>query len=89
MERTASLLAGRNDKAPYLRFTTADGEECRIRQYPYTIADLFTVAHDNGLILEHVSEPLADRRLANTYYTIRDKVGLPLTLVMRFRKERS
>ncbi|GAB4456018.1 MAG: class I SAM-dependent methyltransferase [Armatimonadaceae bacterium] len=84
--RSASLAAGRPDDTPYLRFTTADGEECRIRQYPHTIADLFNAAQDAGLLLEHIAEPLADRRLSNTYYTIRDRIGQPLALAMRFRK---
>lgn len=84
--RADSVAEGRRDKAPYLRFTTADGEECRVPQTPHTIADLFTTAREAGLTLEHIAEPTADRRLAYSYASIRNMVGLPLALVLRFRK---
>lgn len=85
--RAESIALGRRDNAPYFRFTTANGEECRIPQYPYRVADLFATAQKVGLTLEHIAEPLCDRRLSNTYANLRDMVGVPLALVVRFRKK--
>ncbi|MDX1933822.1 MAG: class I SAM-dependent methyltransferase [Capsulimonadales bacterium] len=84
--RADSLGDGRQDRAPYLRFTTAGGEERRIVQHPYRLADLFAAATNAGLILEHLAEPVCDRRLANTYAGLRGRIGVPLALIARFRK---
>lgn len=85
--RAASLAAGRKDNAPYLRFTSANGEECRVAQTPHTIGDYFEAARANGLALEFLAEPAADRRLAATYGAgLHHSIGIPLALVMRFRK---
>ena len=84
--RASSIAAGRYDKAPYLRFTTAGGEECRVPQTVRTFSELFTAARAAGLTLDHIAEPVADRRLANTYAGIRDMVGVPLALILRFRR---
>jgi malonyl-CoA O-methyltransferase len=84
--RAASAAAGRRDHAPYLRFTTADGAECRIAQTPHRISDLFAAARAAGLILEHVAEPVCDRRLASAHTSLREMVGVPLTLILRFRR---
>jgi malonyl-CoA O-methyltransferase len=86
--RAASAAVGRRDHAPYLRFTAASGEEWRITRTPHTAADWFAAAQNAGLVLEQMAEPLADRRLASTYPTLRDQVGVPLALVMRFRRRR-
>ena len=86
--RAASQAAFSQDRAPYLRFTSAAGEECRIAQTPHTVADIFTAAKSAGLVLEQIAEPLVDHRMASTYGpSLRDKIGIPLALVMRFRKE--
>lgn len=84
--RALSLSSGRRDGAPFLRFTSADGEECRVRQIAHQISDLFTAAKAAGLTLEHIAEPTADRRLCNNYPSIRDLVDVPLALILRFRK---
>lgn len=83
----AAALA-RNDKAPapFLRFTSADGQECRIRQYPRTVSDLWTTANDAGFVFEQIAEPVVDRRLASTYANLREQIGVPLALILRFRK---
>ena len=78
--------AGR-DRAPYQRFTSASGEECRIAQHVHQVSALFAAARGTGLRLDHVAEPVVDRRLANTYAGLRDRVGVPLALVLRFVKE--
>jgi ubiquinone/menaquinone biosynthesis C-methylase UbiE len=75
------------DRAPYFRFLSAGGQECRIAQTPHTIADIFAAAQAAGLTLEQIAEPLVDHRLASTYgQGLRDKIGIPLALAMRFRK---
>ncbi len=84
--RAASLSSGKRDSAPFLRFTSADGEECRVRQAAHQVSDLFTAAKGAELLLEHIAEPTADRRLCNTYPSIRDQVDVPLALILRFRK---
>jgi len=78
--------SGGRDKAPYLRFTSAAGDECRVAQTPHLVADIFAAARAAGLTLDHVAEPLADRRLANTYAGLRGLVGVPLALVLRLVK---
>ena len=84
----ASQATFARDRAPYFRFTSAAGDDCRIAQTPHTIADIFTAAQSAGLILEQIAEPLVDHRLASTYGPgLRDKIGIPLSLVMQFRKE--
>jgi malonyl-CoA O-methyltransferase len=85
--RAASAAAGRRDHAPYLRFTTADGAECRIAQTPHRTSDMFATARAAGLTLEHMAEPVCDRQVANTYASQRGLAGIPLALVLRFRRE--
>jgi len=85
--RAESLEAGGKEKAPYLRFTSADGEECRIAQTPHLTGTLFAAARAAGLRLDYLAEPLADARLANTYAGLRDRVGTPLALVLRFVRD--
>lgn len=86
--RAASQAVFRNDLVPYFRFTSAGGEECRIAQTPHTVATIFTAAQKAGLILEQIAEPLVDHRLASAYGPgLRDNIGIPLALVMRFRKQ--
>jgi malonyl-CoA O-methyltransferase len=85
--RAASAAAGRRDHAPYLRFTTADGSECRIAQTPHRTSDLLAAARQAGLELEHMAEPVCDRRVANTHACLRELAGIPLALVLRFRRE--
>jgi len=85
--RVTSRAKLANDHAPYFGFTSASGEECRIIQTPHTTADLFTAATRAGLTLEHISEPLVDHELASSYGSRwRDRIGTPLVLAMRFRK---
>lgn len=85
--RAASQASFARDRAPYFRFTAASGQECRIAQTPHTIADYFAAAQAAGLILEQIAEPIVDHRLASTYgQGLRDRIGIPLALVMRFRK---
>lgn len=85
--RAASAAVGRRDYAPYLRCTTASGEECRIARHIHRTADLFAASRSAGLRLDHIAEPLCDTRLANTYAGLREMVGVPLALVLRFIKE--
>jgi ubiquinone/menaquinone biosynthesis C-methylase UbiE len=90
MARAASQATFAKDRAPYFRFTSAGGQECRILQTPHTVSDLFTAAQAAGLSLEQILEPAVDHRLASTYgQGLRDKIGIPLALVMRFRKKPS
>jgi ubiquinone/menaquinone biosynthesis C-methylase UbiE len=85
--RAASQASFARDRAPYFRFTAASGQECRIAQTPHTITDYFEAAKAAGLTLEQIAEPAADHRLAATYgQGLRDRIGIPLALVMRFRK---
>lgn len=85
--RAASQATFAKDRAPYFRFTSAGGQECRIAQIPHTVTDFFNAAQAAGLTLERIAEPVVDHRLASTYGPgLRDKIGIPLALVMRFRK---
>jgi malonyl-CoA O-methyltransferase len=84
--RATSLATGRRDNAPFFRFTTAAGEEYRIPQYPYRLADVFAAAQNAGLTLEHIAEPVCDRQLSNTNMSLREMVGVPLALILRFQK---
>ena len=85
--RALSRASFARDKAPYFRFSSASGQECRIAQTPHTAADYFNAAQSAGLTLEQIAEPAADHRLASTYgQGLRDRIGIPLALVMRFRK---
>jgi ubiquinone/menaquinone biosynthesis C-methylase UbiE len=85
--RAASQASFARDRAPYLRFTSASGQECRIAQTPHTVSDYFMAAQAAGLVLEQIAEPATDHRLASTYgHGLRDRIGIPLALVMRFRK---
>ncbi|MBC8104588.1 MAG: class I SAM-dependent methyltransferase [Cytophagales bacterium] len=85
--RAASQAVFARDRAPYFRFTSAAGQECRVLQTPHTIADCFAAAQSAGLILERIAEPLTDHRLASTYgQGLNEKIGIPLAVVMRFRK---
>lgn len=85
--RATSQATLTRDRAPYLRFTSAGGQECRIAQTPHTLADYFAASQAAGLTLEQIAEPAVDHRLASTYgQGLRDKIGIPLALVMRFRK---
>ncbi|MBC7806505.1 MAG: methyltransferase domain-containing protein [Akkermansiaceae bacterium] len=82
----ATALNGNKDKAPYLRFTSAGGDDCRITQYVHTISDLFRAGQDAGLTLRQISEPVADSHLANTYAAHRERSGAPLAVIARFDK---
>lgn len=85
--RAVSQASFSKDRAPYFRFTSAGGQECRISQTPHTVTDYFNAARAAGLTLEQIAEPVVDHRLASTYgQGLRDKIGIPLALVMRFRK---
>jgi ubiquinone/menaquinone biosynthesis C-methylase UbiE len=85
--RAESLeAAGGKDRAPYLRFTSVGGEECRVAQTPHLAGELFAAAAAAGLRLDSLAEPLVDARLANTYAGLRGRVGTPLALVMRFTR---
>ncbi|MES2461568.1 MAG: class I SAM-dependent methyltransferase [Armatimonadota bacterium] len=86
--RAASQAVFAKDRASYFRFTSAAGQECRIAQTPHTTAEIFGAAQKAGLLLEQMAEPVVDHRLASTYgQGLRDKIGIPLALVMRFRKQ--
>ena len=87
--QASSLVQGSKSPAPYLRFTAADGQEVRVRQYPRTVSDLWIAATEAGFIFEHIAEPLVDRRLASTYAGLRDHIGVPLALILRFRKRKA
>ncbi len=83
----ATTRNGNKEKAPYTRFTSASGDDCRIAQYVHTISDLFQAGRSAGLTLEHLVEPVADRSLTNTYSGLREQSGVPLALVARFQKQ--
>ena len=85
--RAKSFAVGGKDKSPYLRFTSADGDECRIAQTIHNVSQLYKAAGSAGLRLNHLAEPSVDRRLATTYPSLRESVGLPLALILRFTKE--
>jgi|GEM_PF-176651 len=84
--RAASEADGGKDRAPYVRFTSVDGEECRIAQHVHRISTLFAAGRAAGLTLDTIAEPEVDRRLANAHASLRDKIGVPLALVLRFLK---
>ena len=84
--RAASTAAFRKDRAPYLRFTSFEGRECRLPRTPHRTADLFAAARAAGLILERLDEPVADSRLAATCPAVQDRIGVPLALVMTLRR---
>ena len=86
-ERAASAAAFRKDKAPYLRFLDLEGRECRIPQHPHTFSDYIAAAHAAGLRLDSAAEPLVDHRLAVTHTSLKNQLGLPLALILRFTKE--
>lgn len=86
-ERAASVAAFRKDKAPYLRFADLEGRECRIPQHPHTFSDYINAAHAAGLRLDFATEPLVDHRLAVTHTSLKEQLGLPLALILRFVKE--
>lgn len=86
-ERAASAALLRKDHAPYLRFTSAEGDECRIARTPHLISDYVAAAASAGLTLERIAEPAVDHRLATTYPYLRDRIGVPLALTLRFQKE--
>ncbi len=77
---------GNKGKAPYLRFTSAGGDDCRISQFAHTVSDLFGAGREAGLTLAHLQEPVADRRISNTYSGLRDKGDVPLAIIARFDK---
>lgn len=77
---------GNKDRSPYLRFTSAQGDDCRIPQFVHTVSDLFNAGRNAGLTLEHLAEPVAESHIANTYAGLRERSGVPLALVARFRK---
>ena len=83
-EFAASALAFRKDRAPYLRFLDLEGAECRIARIPYSFSDYVNAAQAAGLRLDFATEPLVDHRLAATYPHLKDQIGLPLALVLRF-----
>lgn len=82
----ASGASGNRERFPFLRFTSAGGEECRIAQYVHTISDYFFAARAAGLTLDHLAEPVADPRLAATYHGFAVPTGVPLAVVARFVK---
>jgi malonyl-CoA O-methyltransferase len=83
----ASRARFARDRAPYVRFTSADGQECRIAQTIHTVADLFHAATATGLVLDAMAEPLVEQAFASGRGpALRDRIGAPLTLVMRFVK---
>jgi len=84
--RAADLARGGRDRAPWTRFTSLGGEEWRIAQTPHSVSDYITTAQAAGLTLDCISEPSVDRRLAMTYSGLRDQIGVPLALVLRFVK---
>ncbi|MCX6368821.1 MAG: methyltransferase domain-containing protein [Armatimonadetes bacterium] len=86
LERAASSAVFRKDRAPYLRFTDLQGQECRIARTPHTLADYVNAAYAAGLTLTFVAEPLVDTRLAVTFGHLKEKIGLPLALILRFQK---
>ncbi|MBC8138441.1 MAG: class I SAM-dependent methyltransferase [Fibrella sp.] len=77
---------GNKDRSPYLRFTSASGEECRIAQYVHTVSDLFLAGKEAGLTLTFLAEPIADRRISNTYPGLRESGEVPLAIIARFDK---
>ena len=85
-ERAASLAVFRKDSAPYLRFTDFEGRECRIARKPYLLSDYLGAAGAVGLTLERVAEPVADLRLVADHPSLRDQMGVPQALILRFRK---
>lgn len=85
-ERAASAARLRNDRAPYLRFTSAAGQECRIPRAVHGIGALFNAARAAGLTLERLDEPAADSRLAASFPSVRDRIGMPLSLTLTLRK---
>ena len=85
-ERAASSAVLRKDRAPYLRFTDLRGQECRIPRTPHTLSDYVNAAHVAHLTLTAAAEPLVDSRLAVTFGHLKEKIGLPLALVLRFEK---
>lgn len=85
-ERAASKAAFRKDHAPYLRFTDLQGQECRIPRTPHTLADYVNAAYAAGLSLTFAAEPLVDTRLAVTFTHLKEKIGLPLALILRFQR---
>lgn len=88
-ERAVSAQAFRKDRAPYLRFLDIEGAECRIPRHPHSLSDYLNAAQSAGLSVDHAAEPLVDHRLATTYTNLRDQIGLPLALILRFKKEKS
>jgi ubiquinone/menaquinone biosynthesis C-methylase UbiE len=84
--RAALEKAFRRDRAPYLRFTDSDGAECRIARTPHALTDYVTAAVAAGFTLDQMAEPLVDSRLAATFPLLSDQIGLPLALILRFRK---
>jgi ubiquinone/menaquinone biosynthesis C-methylase UbiE len=75
---------GNKEKAPYLRFTSAGGDDCRIAQYVHTVSDLFRAGRDAGLSLCQLAEPVPDRQVSNSYAGLRNSGGVPLAIVVRF-----
>ena len=85
-ERAASAAVFRKDHAPYLRFTDLRGQECRIPRIPHTLSDYVNAAYAARLTLTAASEPLVDSRLAVTFGQLKDQIGLPLALILKFEK---
>ncbi len=77
---------GNTERAPFLRFTSAGGDDYRIGQYVHTVSTLFSTGFEAGLALDHLAEPVPERHIANTYAGLRDQSGVPLALVARFQK---
>ncbi len=86
-ERSVSRQAFRKDHAPYLRFTDLKGQECRIPRTPHTLSDYTNAAHAAGLTLTAAAEPLVDSRLVATFSNLKEKLGLPLALILKFEKQ--
>lgn len=84
--RADAAVNRRHDRAPYLRFMSAAGQECRIPRSVHGIGALFNAARAAGLILERLDEPAADSRLASQFPAVRDRVGMPLALVLTLRR---
>ncbi|MBC8142736.1 MAG: methyltransferase domain-containing protein [Armatimonadetes bacterium] len=77
---------GNKNRAPYLRFTSAGGDDCRIAQYVHTISDWFDAARTAGMTLGAIAEPVADRQIASTYSGLQAQSGVPLAVIARFGK---
>lgn len=82
----AAQRDGNKEKAPYLRFTSDRGGDCRIARHVHTISNLFDAGREAGLTLSQLTELVADPRLCATYPSLRTQNGVPLAVIARFDK---